>query len=324
MNQESIYYSVGPLLYCPADKPSVAETIRSQKFGTGYSLALCLEDTINDSFVAEAEDQLLASVQGIYASLQEQSFYLPKLFIRVRSAAQITDLAKRLGDSFEIITGFILPKFSPENVDAYLTATDHVCSDAGHPCYFMPIYESASIIDLRTRYDTLYQLKEKLAAQEAHVLNIRVGGNDLCHLFGLRRERDESIHRISPVEQIFADIVTVYGMDYVISGPVYEYYAGDGWENGLRTEIKDDRLCGFTGKTIIHPNQIPVVKDSCKVSHRNYEDARAILDWNTKKASYVSGDAAGERMDEYKTHSNWARKICFLAETFGVYPESRL
>ena len=60
----------------------------------------------------------------------------------------------------------------------------------------MPIYESPSIIDLRTRYDILYTLKDKISKIEDRILNIRVGGNDLCHIFGFRRRDNESIHQI--------------------------------------------------------------------------------------------------------------------------------
>ena len=126
----------------------------------------------------------------------------------------------------------------------------------------MPIYESASIIDLRTRYDILYGLKEKLSEIEELILNIRVGGNDLCHIFGFRRHDTESIHQIRPISDIFSDIITVYGTDYVVSGPVWEYYNSCNWESGLISEIRDDKLCGFTGKTVIHPKQISVVNNS--------------------------------------------------------------
>lgn len=46
----------------------------------------------------------------------------------------------------------------------------------------------------------------------------------------IRRHCDESIHLIRPVADIFSDIITVYGMDYVVSGPVWEYYSGYNWE----------------------------------------------------------------------------------------------
>lgn len=33
-----------------------------------------------------------------------------------------------------------------------------------------------------------------------------------------------------------------------------------------------DLLNGFTGKTVIHPNQIPVVNEMLRVSQRDYAD----------------------------------------------------
>ena len=182
----------------------------------------------------------------------------------------------------------------------------------------MPIYENSSIIDLRNRTDILYSLKESLSPIEELVMNIRVGGNDLCHMFGFRRHSDESIHRIKPISNIFSDIITIYGMDYVVSGPVWEYYAGDNWEKGLIQEIQDDKLCGFTGKTVIHPNQIPIINRAYQVSRNDFNDAQAILNWNRNSNSFVSGSEAKERMNEYKTHINWAQKTVFLAEAYGI------
>ena len=97
-------------------------------------------------------------------------------------------------------------------------------------------------------------------------------------------------------------------MDYVVSGPVWEYYSGYNWENGLIQELKDDKLCGFTGKTVIHPNQISVVNKVYQVTRSDFNDAKAILNWDKKSDSLVSGNLAGERMNEYKTHHNWAEK----------------
>lgn len=320
MNNHAIYYSVGPLLYCPADNTSIAASVVSQRFGTHFSLALCLEDTINDNFVTEAENLLVSSISNIYESRQDKDFYLPKIFIRVRSPRQIGELSRRFGESSELITGYIIPKFDLTNADSYLAQIADLNGAAGMTKYAMPIYESSAIADLRTRCDVLYGLKEKLTLAEPWILNIRVGGNDLSHLYGFRREADESIHQVTPIANIFSDIVTVYGTDYVISGPVWEYYSGPQWETGLRKEIKDDRLCGFVGKTVIHPDQIRVVNDEYRVTRKNYEDALRILNWNTQKASYVSGNISKERMDEYKTHLNWARKTCFMAECYGTKP----
>ena len=245
LKNDMIYYSVGALLYCPANKKTIADSVIHEKFGNKYSLALCLEDTINDNFVMEAEQDLIASIHQIFESFQDHPFYLPKIFIRVRNAGQIGRLTKAFGDSIKLITGYIIPKFTTDAANSYIEEMIRANEQASKKLYMMPIYESSSIIDLRHRVDILYDLKNLLHPVEDLVLNIRVGGNDLCHMFGFRRHSDESIHRIKPVADIFSDIITVYGMDYVISGPVWEYYSGDNWENGLIQELKDDKLCGL-------------------------------------------------------------------------------
>lgn len=312
------YYSVGPLLYCPGNRETIAPSIIRQKLGSRFSLALCLEDTINDSCVEEAEHCLAASVGQIHTAAGCSSFYIPDIFIRVRNPGQILKLLNMLGGSADMINGFIIPKFSLKNADDYIQTMIKANERSPKPYYMMPIFESADLIDLRSRYDLLYTLKEKLKKIEPLVLNIRVGGNDLCHLYGFRRHANESIHKIRPISALFSDIVTVYGMDYVISGPVWEYYSGPDWKDGLLQEISDDRLCGFIGKTVIHPNQIEVINQAYRVSQKDYADAKRILDWDTASASYVSANLDRERMDEYKTHGNWARRILWMAEAFGI------
>lgn len=318
MKNNIIYYSVGALLYCPANKKSLADSIINEKFGTKYSLALCLEDTINDNFVTEAENDLISSIQQISNAYQQQKFYLPKIFVRVRHSEQIVRLTKAFGQAIDVITGFIAPKFSTDNNIEYIQEIIKANEICNKKLYMMPIYESATIIDPRTRIDLLYELKDSISKIEDLILNVRVGGNDLCHTFGFRRHSDETIHQILPISSIFSDLITVYGRDYIVSGPVWEYYSGDNWEKGLIQEIKGDKLCGFTGKTVIHPNQISVVNNAYKVSQADFNDAREILNWNNSTNSMVSGSNAKERMNEYKTHFNWAEQTLYLAEAFGI------
>ena len=318
MKNNILYYSVGTLLYCPANKKSIVDSIVKGKFGNKYSLALCLEDTINDDFVEEAEQILITSINNIFIQYQTLPFYLPKIFIRVRNPEQIGRLTLSLGKSIEIITGFIVPKFNSDNASSYIEQIIKANETISKKMYMMPIYENSTIIDLRNRTDILYSLKETLQPINELVLNIRVGGNDLCHMFGFRRHSDESIHHIKPISNIFSDIITIYGMDYVISGPVWEYYAGDNWEEGLIQEIQDDKLCGFIGKTVIHPNQIEVVNRAYQVSMEDFNDAQAILNWNKHSNAFVSGSKTKIRMNEYKTHINWAQQTIFMAEIFGI------
>lgn len=312
------YYSVGALLYCPANSDTIINSIVHEKFGNHFSLSLCLEDTIKDDCVKEAEDKLVQTIQTLYESQKSNSFFIPKIFIRVREPKQITNLLERFEASKKLITGFIIPKFSLENADDYIKVMVSVNHNSDKRFYMMPIFESPTIINLQSRADILYSLKEKLDAVEELVLNIRVGGNDLSHAFGFRRSSSQSIHSIRAISNILSDIVTVFGMDYVISGPVWEYYAGSNWDSGLKNELEEDRLCGFVGKTVIHPNQIELVNHAYKVSRKDLDDARSILDWDTGSNALVSGSVAKERMNEYKTHSNWALKIIMLAEVYGV------
>ncbi|MCI8684105.1 MAG: HpcH/HpaI aldolase/citrate lyase family protein [Lachnospiraceae bacterium] len=318
MNHFLPAYRVGPLLYCPANNESIVNSLTHEKFGRQFSLALCLEDTIQDDCVADAEQILISSLQALQARKARAGFFLPEIFIRVRAPKQIKSLLERLGSSGELITGFNIPKFSLENADAYIQTFKEINSQRGRPFYMMPIFESPSMIHLERRASILYALKEKLDTVSQYVLNIRVGGNDLCHMFGFRRHSSESIYKIRPVADIFSDILTVFGMDYVVSGPVFEYYSGKNWESGLIHELNDDRLCGFIGKTVIHPNQIPLVNEAYKVPLKDYNDAKAILDWDVSCPSLVAGSIVKERMNEYKTHYNWALRTLLLAEAYGL------
>lgn len=318
MRDSIIYYSVGALLYCPANNESIVNSIMTEKFGYKFSLALCLEDTINDDQVEMAEDKLIDSLKEIQQAKSIRDFYLPKIFIRVRYPEQITEIVNKLGDTIDIICGFIAPKFDNINADSYISIMQEINKFSKNTLYFMPIFESNTIVNLSTRHKLLYDLKAKLDTIEPLVLNVRVGGNDLCHSFGIRRHSNESIHSIGPIDNILSDILTVFSMDYVVSGPVWEYYNGDQWEAGLRNEIAEDLLCGFIGKTVIHPNQISVVNDALRVPANDLADAKSILKWDTHNDNLVSGSISKERMNEYKTHSNWAVKTLLLAEYYGI------
>ena len=306
-------YKVGPLLYCPATNTGIYHSLICEKFGTGFSLAFCLEDTIADRHVEMAEQLLVQTIQKLYSYRQEHDFFLPKIFIRIRNAGQIQRLYQHLGQAACLVKGFNIPKITLNNVDSYIAEIV-----ALNNISMMPIIESPDIIPMLQRQDILYGLKEKFDAISPLVLNVRVGGNDLCHAFGFRRRNNESIHSIGPIHQIFSDVMTVFGMNYVISAAVWEYYNGNGWDSGLRRELEEDRLNGFIGKTIIHPNQISLVKEAYKVPKKDYEDAGQILGWEKDAHTLVLGSVAKERMNECKTHSNWAKRVMMQAEAYGI------
>ena len=152
------------------------------------------------------------------------------------------------------------------------------------------------------------------------MLNVRVGGNDFCKYLGVRRHADQTIYDISSVNHLLGDIISCFSGDYIVSGPVWEYFSGDTelWKSGMEREIRLDRLNGFVGKTVIHPNQISVANKSFKIAESDYRDAKSILSMSDNTELLVEKSDAGERMNEYKTHVLWAEKTIILADIYGV------
>jgi citrate lyase beta subunit len=168
--------------------------------------------------------------------------------------------------------------------------------------------------------EELYSIKEILDSVSEYVLNVRVGGNDFCNIFGLRRKSHQTIYDIGVVRDILVDILNVFSSDYVVSGPVWEYFGknADGeWAKGLRRELELDRLNGFIGKTAIHPEQLPIIRESLMVDADDYADSIKILDWKADKMA-VEASSDKSRMNEVKCHTNWARKTFILGNLYGI------
>lgn len=316
---EKLAYEIGALMYSPAINDKIVTMIEKEKYKIKYSLALCLEDSINDNIVELAQKKVIKTLKEISDLKNSKEIKIPKIFIRVRKAKQILEIFNELEEEKEILTGFIAPKYSLENCDEYNKSIISINKNNNKNIYLMPILESANIINLETRISYLTQLKREIDKIKELILNIRVGGNDFCKEFRVRRNYTQSIYDITPVRNILSDILTVFSREYVVSGPVWEYFASanDEWKQGLKKEIELDKINGFIGKTIIHPNQIEIVNESLKVLKDDYEDAQKIVEW-TDNFLAVGKSNTGYRMNEVKVHLNWAEKIMKLAEIYGV------
>lgn len=314
--KERLKYSVGGLLYAPATSRKVPQKIRDGAFQNLTSMAFCLEDTIRDECLEEAE----ANLGGILRELAEMGPRLPLLFIRIRTPEHMRHIFDLYREYRHIITGYILPKYDLSNMDAYIRLIKEMnAENRDMTTYIMPILESRMVADIGTRVGALQKIKELLDTVRESVLNVRVGGNDFCNLYGLRRAENQSIYDIGVIRDIFVDIINIFASDYVVSGPVWEYFGPqrDGkWDTGLERELELDRLNGFTGKTAIHPSQLPVIYESMKVKQSDYDDAMRILDW--KDGLAVAKSENGARMNEMKVHGKWAGKIVTLGSIYGI------
>ena len=314
--EEYLKYSIGGLLYVPAMNKKVPQKVKDGRFPNLTSLAFCLEDTIKDECLEEAE----LSLKGILDELKKMDIALPLIFIRIRTPEHMRYVCELYREYREIITGYILPKFDLSNMDGYISLIKEINKGSTKKTYIMPILESRMVADIGTRVGTLSKIKEAIDTVKEYVLNVRVGGNDFCNLYGLRRSVSQSIYDIGVIRDIFVDIINIFASDYVVSGPVWEYFGPecDGkWDVGLAKELELDRLNGFIGKTAIHPSQLPLIHESMKVKKSDYDDAMKILDWNNGSLG-VAKSEDGSRMNEVKVHGKWAGKIAVLGEIYGV------
>ena len=84
--------------------------------------------------------------------------------------------------------------------------------------------------------------------------------------------------------------------------------------DGLMREVILDKANGFVGRTVIHPTHIKFVNALMAVTKEEYDDACMILGTD---GGVIKG-AGGNKMNEIKPHTNWAKKIYNRARAFGV------
>ncbi|MET8702687.1 HpcH/HpaI aldolase/citrate lyase family protein [Kitasatospora sp. NPDC004723] len=355
--------ALGATLYSPATRPTLRADIRKQAAQGVVSMVLCLEDAIADHEVPDAEANLVARLGELWAEVTEGvdaagvstgcTQDLPLLFIRVRTAAQLTDLAERLGPAIGLLTGFVLPKFTEESGGDFLEALAEAATGTGHRLFAMPVLESPELAHLETRRDQLFGIARLLDKHRERILAVRLGVTDLCSAYGLRRSPDLTAYDVSLVASVIGDVVNVLGRadgtGFTVTGPVWEYFpvqermfkpqlrrtpfaeAEPSREavrrriiehdlDGLIREIELDRANGLLGKTCIHPSHVPAVHALSVVTHEEYSDARDILQQD-RGGGGVLRSAYTNKMNEAKPHRAWAERVMLRAEVFGVARE---
>ncbi len=316
---EFLPYKLSGLLYAPAINKSVAEKIINNKYPKLTSMAFCLEDSIMDDALHQAESDLVKTLEFIRKNSSPNQ-ELPLLFVRIRTPQHMEYIHNLLGENEKILAGYILPKFDLSNAVKYRNLIVKFNQSRKKILYIMPILESRMIAYKSTRLNVLLAIRENINEMRKYILNIRVGGNDFSNIYGLRRSVSQTIYDIGVIRDILVDILNIFASDYVVSGPVWEYFGNDPdgkWAEGLKNELVLDRLNGFIGKTAIHPSQIPIIYESMKVSKSDYNDAVNILNWNSENMG-VGKSYDGSRMNEVKCHSKWAKRIKIMGDIYGI------
>ena len=321
--KEILQYAVGGLLYMPATRSKIAEEIIHKTNENFNSICLDLEDAVGVESVKEAEYTLINTIKKINKAIKNNQLTydeLPLIFVRVRRPQQLYNIKRKLTtEELNVLTGFNFPKLDKSNIVEYLKAFNFVKKNVKTPLYFMPILESQSIMNKETRLEELLYIQQKLSIHSNNILNIRVGATDFCNIFGLRRKQTQNIYQMNVIADCFKDIINVFGKNYVIAGPVWEYFGKEEgqWSIGLQKELELDSLNGFIGKTCIHPSQLKYIKLNNIVNYEDYQDALNILGMSNGLIGVTKG-YNNNKMNEVATHSKWAKKIINLSEIYGV------
>lgn len=328
--KEVLQYAVGGLLYMPATNTKISKKILNRENPNIKSLVLCLEDSIGDSMVEQAEECVKNTLNELYTATSTNEFPisdLPLIFIRVRECGQMTRLIQKCGKTISTITGFVIPKFNKKNALSYIDEFEKIL-DSQHlldtHLYLMPILESIEVMYKPNRLDNLCYISNALKRISDHVLCIRVGGTDFCNIFGIRRPMNSTIWDIGVVSDCICDIINIFATDYVVSGPTWEFFENKDdpdntiWADGLKKELFYDKLNGIIGKTCIHPTQIPYIQQSLIVSEADYNNALQVLSMSSQSFVGVKKGTTGNQMNETKTHINWAKKVVALAGIYGI------
>ncbi|MFZ2169675.1 MAG: HpcH/HpaI aldolase/citrate lyase family protein [Methylococcaceae bacterium] len=297
MNTESKLFSpwcLGAPLYMPGHRRDLIEIANGEKFSMLRSMIFCTEDAVSSSDVDSCVRHIGLCLQGFRVSPHRYRF------IRARNP----DILARLLDlpDIEKIDGFVLPKFNEAVFHAYFDQLQ------GTPFKVMPTLETKDVFDFNAMCELRQGLSQEDIAQR--VLMLRIGGNDLMNLLGIRRPRSLTLYE-TPIGHVIAQLVTIFKpYDFSLSAPVFEYLDDVA---ALQKEIRLDLAYGLTGKTAIHPAQVPAIEAAYSVDEEDYEMA-VKLNEHTAPAVFKMHNA----MCEVATHQQWGTSIINRQQCYGV------
>jgi citrate lyase beta subunit len=284
---------MGASLYVPANHKDLGRIANGDKLPQARSLIFCLEDAIAERELSWSLFNLSVVLANMRADVATERF------VRVRNPEVMERVLAMPG--VEKLTGFVLPKVTRHNFDSYF----RLVRDTRH--VLMPTLETAEVFS-----DTeMQQLRAVLDAPgvRQRILALRIGGNDLLALLGLRRPRSMSIYR-TPLGPVIARLVTTFRpWGFALTAPVFEYLD---LPELLDQEVLEDLAYGMVGKTAIHPTQIGPIEQHYQVRPQDLAVARAILD-EASPAVFRMDDA----MCEVATHRAWAERLVEQSHRFG-------
>ena len=152
-----LYDKVGGLLYTPALNSRIGEKIAKHAIPQLRSVALCLEDSVEDSALSLAEQELCNTLRQL-----ERCEELPLVFVRVRTPQHLKKVHRMLGELSGMLCGYVLPKFDLGNAERYLDLLYSFNAGRENELFIMPILESGMVAGIHHRRENLIQIKSLL------------------------------------------------------------------------------------------------------------------------------------------------------------------
>ncbi|WP_375767277.1 HpcH/HpaI aldolase/citrate lyase family protein [Archangium gephyra] len=291
---------LGASLYVPASRCDLLAIANGLRHPELRSVIFCTEDSIRADDLERALEQL-ATVLPRFGPRPHT-----RRFIRVRNADVLRRILPMPG--IERIDGFVLPKVTRHNLPEYLTELE------GTRFLVMPTLETAEAFD----QVEMRHLQRLLMAEtiRPRILALRIGGNDLLNLLGVRRSPRRTIYdtAVGPTIAMLAGTFRPHGLP--LTAPVFE---GLAHPEVLLEEVERDLAHGLFGKTAVHPDQVSLIESAYAVSPEELEMAERVL---------AEGAPAVFRMHdtmcEEATHARWAEMIRARAELYGLTGAARL
>ena len=287
--------SMGASLYIPANHKHLMDLADGARLGHARSLIFCTEDSVADADLSWA----LFNLSVVLANMRPDTGV--ERFVRVRNPEVMARVLAMPGA--DKLTGFVLPKCTRHNFEVYFRQV----RDTNH--MLMPTLETADVFN----EGEMHKLREALEAPgvRSRILALRIGGNDLLALLGLRRPRSMTIYR-TPLGPVIARLVTTFRpYGFMLTAPVFEHLD---LPELLDQEVAEDLAYGMVGKTAIHPSQIGPIEAHYRVRANDLEAARAILDPRSPAVFRMH-----DSMCEVATHRAWAQRMVEQSQVFGEH-----
>jgi citrate lyase beta subunit len=285
---------IGASLYVPSTHQDLTDIANGTKLPQLRSVIFCTEDAVAERDLSYALFNLSMTLENMLAPTRLDRF------VRVRSPEVMERVLAMQGS--EKLTGFVIPKTTHRNFDRYFRQvknTDHL---------LMPTLETVEVFDDAEMRLLLKTFCAPGVVGRIHA--IRIGGNDLLSLLGIRRPRNLTIYR-TPLGPVIARLVTTfqpYGLR--LTSPVFEHLDVP---EILAEEVMEDLAYGMVGKTAIHPKQVALIEQHYRVRSTDVAVARKIMAEDSPAVFKM-----GNSMCEVATHKKWAQAVIEQASHFGT------